>query len=677
MEPTTEHEHLELFNPAAALNAQIRSGYKSTDHALAEIIDNSIEAGAKHIDVYVVQGYVPPENRAEGSRGHKGIRRIITIDDGSGISKEILSRVLSFGFGTHLDQTDSIIDGYGKLGKFGYGLPNASVCTADDIHVWSWTNSVDEAFNTRLDVDAIIRHRAKSQTPAVKEPLPNDILNLVRAAGFRLGNSGTIVDWNKVVRTTWKRPSTLIDHIEETVGRIFRHFIYNQNVEIRIFTFDENALAGSAKALHSQIVRVNDPLFLMKGSLAHSFLKPEDQEKDIFEAVPVKPARQSNRRPSWSDGKMQYIDVPLGDGKTARITIRYSVCTKMARNYGGSSALGALARRNSGVSICRGGRELSLSPSWIPTQDAIERWWGCEIDFPPALDDMFGVTNNKQSAPNLDAFATVTPDQYLEEYRDTLDNESKDKVQALEDVIASMRANGESEWLSFLIRYFVYKQTRELMKNVVKPLGKSDDAPVNSNGVPVASSSGSFSKAVGIVSETHPVLKNKDENKPNPDHFLPANTSDKNKQDILNWLETDNSVLYKSEALGNGNEDQLFTQISEMGRYFIIFNENHPAYPKLFGNLDLIIDKRRDGELLAKPLTAEQVEVRMDQVRTTLALFIFSLVKAQDNFGTATKQLQRYINKVGEELNDLMIAFDRDLKEDGNTGGAAKEYNGD
>ena len=174
MEQTTEKDQLELFSPAAALRAQIRSGYKSTDYALAEIIDNSIEAKAKHIDVYVVQGYVPPENPGEGSRGRQGILRIITVDDGCGIEPSTLSRVLTFGYGTHLDQTDGIIDGYGKLGKFGYGLPNASVCTADDIRVWSWKESVDRAFHTGLDVDAVIHHRAKSQTPAIQAPLDAD-----------------------------------------------------------------------------------------------------------------------------------------------------------------------------------------------------------------------------------------------------------------------------------------------------------------------------------------------------------------------------------------------------------------------------------------------------------------------------------------------------------------------
>lgn len=47
-------ESTPLFNPAA-LRAQLRSGYKNTDYAISEIIDNSIEAGASKVDIFLVQ----------------------------------------------------------------------------------------------------------------------------------------------------------------------------------------------------------------------------------------------------------------------------------------------------------------------------------------------------------------------------------------------------------------------------------------------------------------------------------------------------------------------------------------------------------------------------------------------------------------------------------------------
>lgn len=50
-----------LFNPSPALRAQLRSGYRNSDYAISEIIDNAIEANAKNIDIFVIQGYTAPK----------------------------------------------------------------------------------------------------------------------------------------------------------------------------------------------------------------------------------------------------------------------------------------------------------------------------------------------------------------------------------------------------------------------------------------------------------------------------------------------------------------------------------------------------------------------------------------------------------------------------------------
>jgi hypothetical protein len=41
---------------------------------------------------------------------------------------------------------------------------------------------------------------------------------------------------------------------------------------------------------------------------------------------------------------------------------------------------------------------LELNRTFENPYDPRERWWGIEVSFPPALDAVFGVTNNKQSA---------------------------------------------------------------------------------------------------------------------------------------------------------------------------------------------------------------------------------------------------------------------------------------
>src|SRR3546814_1682769 len=43
-------------------------------------------------------------------------------------------------------------------------------------------------------------------------------------------------------------------------------------------------------------------------------------------------------------------------------------------------------------------RELDLDPAWTNSYDPTERWWGVEVEFPSTLDEVFGVTNTKQSA---------------------------------------------------------------------------------------------------------------------------------------------------------------------------------------------------------------------------------------------------------------------------------------
>ena len=46
----------------------------------------------------------------------------------------------------------------------------------------------------------------------------------------------------------------------------------------------------------------------------------------------------------------------------------------------------------------RAHREIDIDMSWINGYDPRERWWTVEVDFPTALDEIFGVTNNKQGA---------------------------------------------------------------------------------------------------------------------------------------------------------------------------------------------------------------------------------------------------------------------------------------
>lgn len=110
----------------------------------------------------------------------------------------------------------------------------------------------------------------------------------------------------------------------------------------------------------------------------------------------------------WGETGEQPFDIEV-NGETHRVTVRLSYATNATLpEHGGDRGhepYGKHAAKNVGVSLMRARRELDLDTSWV-NNDLRERWWGAEIDFPPALDEVFGVTNNKQAANHFSDLAS-------------------------------------------------------------------------------------------------------------------------------------------------------------------------------------------------------------------------------------------------------------------------------
>src|SRR5574341_2252111 len=100
-----------LFNARYAIESQRKSGYRDTAAASREIVDNAIEAGANRIHVIF-------DVKRESNR--EWVKAIAFIDNGSGMLPKMARYALSWGGGTHFEDSTSI-------GKFGFGLPNASI----------------------------------------------------------------------------------------------------------------------------------------------------------------------------------------------------------------------------------------------------------------------------------------------------------------------------------------------------------------------------------------------------------------------------------------------------------------------------------------------------------------------------------------------------------------------
>ncbi|HFI2159475.1 TPA: ATP-binding protein [Pseudomonas aeruginosa] len=337
------------------------SGYRDTAHALAELIDNSVQSGqesGRRTEVEVICIDAVP------SSGRRRISSIAVFDNAGGMEPALLRKALQFGNGSRLESKNQK-----GIGKFGMGLPNSSISQCKRVDVWSWQKGI--VHHAYLDVEKI-KEGVMTDVPAPSvSTIPSVWLSLI--AG-EIGESGTLVVWSDLDRVSWKQSATLLRHTEFIAGRVYRHFINKKVVRIRLSAYQDSGSEYSP--VYESFVRPNDPLYLMSGTNAPA------------------PFHQT---PAFEKFGEQTILVGH-NGEEHSVVIRASICKPEARREGGTKPIGQHTLKNQGISVVRSGRELEMNHSFLNSYDSRERWWGIEVEFDPGLDDVFGVTNNKQAA---------------------------------------------------------------------------------------------------------------------------------------------------------------------------------------------------------------------------------------------------------------------------------------
>src|SRR5215211_1470410 len=107
----------DIVPTALAVTAMRDNGYKNAAYAVAELMDNSLQAGAEMVELLCADDEIPIEQRTR-----RRLHEIAVLDNGSGMDAGTLQMALQFGNGTRLDT------GKGKgMGRFGMGLPSASI----------------------------------------------------------------------------------------------------------------------------------------------------------------------------------------------------------------------------------------------------------------------------------------------------------------------------------------------------------------------------------------------------------------------------------------------------------------------------------------------------------------------------------------------------------------------
>ena len=362
-----------LFEPELVLGALKKAGYKDTPHGLAELIDNSIQANAKHVHVFMFS-----ENVQLPGGNSERIVKVVVLDNGSGMDAATLEGAIGFGSGTRLGAVKG-------LGKFGMGLSAASIAFADEMKIFSWQNGIETALMTELSSKKVMQGQMNVPVPTPTQLDPE----IYKVVSKYIERKGTAVVWEQL-NISPKRFSALSDNLEFLIGRIHRKFLHAGTVAIEVHDIKDGIKRQSFQ------VKPNDPLFLMAPSKTPS---PYENEPLFTEFTDmVQPVRTISFIAESGPMKGQRIDGEI------RVKVSY-VKPGLRPEYkalhnrdAGTSAFGKFADKNVGYSICREGRELTLDRSFAKPSDPTERWWGVEIDFDASLDEVFIVTTNKQEA---------------------------------------------------------------------------------------------------------------------------------------------------------------------------------------------------------------------------------------------------------------------------------------
>ena len=357
-----------LFPAEQALSGLRDSGIKNTASALSEIIDNSVDANAKKISVLVFE-----KNQKSGKRFLDKIDEICIIDDGVGMTPEILENCLAVG-----GRDDGDDNSENHTGRFGYGLPNSSMSQCKRVEVYSWQKK-DEVFYTYLDFDEVLKTKDQFCKPVEKTKLPKKIIDCFEN---KIASSGTAIVWSKCDRLDIARGETLFNHMKGDLCRIFRHRLddddsYGKKVDINYHIADKD---------FNESFKANDPLYILKPNTVPGY-ENEATNEIVYD----------------NDIKINYVGDD-GSLKISNVRMIFTVAKPTIQALGGGSPLGKHYAKNVGISVVRNAREInSKTFDFFDPFEQRNRWWGCEIRYGEpnikdlkSVDSIFGLTNNKQ-----------------------------------------------------------------------------------------------------------------------------------------------------------------------------------------------------------------------------------------------------------------------------------------
>ena len=347
------------------------TGYKNLESAVSEIVDNSIQANAKDTFIIISES-------VDSQTGRKCVTDFAFLDNGDGMNLEELGACLGIGYTTRSDRKG--------MGRFGVGLPQASLHVTPTVDVYSWQNGYENCHKVFLDIGKV---KSGEQTE-IADPEPNNIpeeyqqylsyKTLMDEYDFKV--HGTLVHWKNCDRVSPKSIHKVIERLDFALGQKFRHLIKDGKQRIQLFNQTNDAFIKE--------ILPNDPLFLMNNNYV---LGDPEKPGEI-----VRSPHNKNHVPLFEpfvdetceEGakivpvKYIYTDSHMKKSvKESSVTVRFSKIknifydkTAISSNPG-STPMGQYTAKMEGISIVRANREIDFGmfDFYKNINEPQHRWW--------------------------------------------------------------------------------------------------------------------------------------------------------------------------------------------------------------------------------------------------------------------------------------------------------------
>lgn len=602
-----------IIHAAAFVDALKSSGYKSTYNAISEIVDNSIDANAKNVFIIGEQKLVNTEGSAE-----KRISSFAFLDDGEGMDYEHLKSCLSIGYSDKSERAG--------MGRFGVGLPQASVFVCNRVEVYSWQNGIANCMRTHLDIDEIRDLDLNELDAPIEASIPEDYHCYIKwkqdDKQYDFSEHGTLVVWTKCTRVDHKKWNTCVSHMAEDLGRKYRYFLHDCSVQIAMCERVSKSF---------ETILPNDPLYLMapsqeclKGSIVESnyISKPYNPTEGYVECM-FEPFKNEN-----GDETIVYPITYEKDGcaVTKSINIKFSV---VKEKYYSQPALGisqkpgtfpygksAKIKNNVGISIVRQGREIDFSTfGFFGIYNVPEyRWWGCEISFDSELDEVFGISNNKQYVD----LKPMSKEEMKEYAADEIQPLWMQLFEVIDPTLKAMDARNEA------------------VRREPIPQNDNDEANAGSDVGDLVNEAEEKSEEEAYVHDTS--LTEEEKKKEAEEELKKEGFEEPNEKQINQFILS--NVRFKKEHRGRMENFMTYSYVANV--LIITINEDHSFYT-------LFIDKLYEN----------------DDDRIAFQLMLTALVKSMQELSISyTDAMDLLFRRINNKVYDYMLEYSKKISQE-------------